>query len=244
MPRPDGRRPNELRPLKLTPDFIGSADGSVLIELGRTRVVCTATVERSIRPWLRGTGRGWITAEYGMLPASTGERHRRPGASGPDSRAVEIRRLIGRALRAAIDAEALGECTVTVDCDVLEADGGTRTAAITGGWVALVRALAKAQAEGRIHPPRDPVIEQVVAVSCGMVGGRAMLDLAYAEDSTAEADCNVAMTPDGRLIDVQATAERGTLRASHLARLVKLAAGGIQTLAKAQARAVQHKRRA
>jgi ribonuclease PH len=236
--RPDGRKPDALRPVTFTPGFIGSAHGSVLVELGRTRVVCTATVEAGVPPWLDGSGAGWVTAEYGMLPASAGTRIRRPGPGGTSSRGTEIRRLIGRALRAGTRLAALGENTVRVDCDVLEADGGTRTAAITGGWVALARAVDAARADGRLPAgDADPIADQVVAVSCGLVEGRARLDLAYEEDSAAETDVNVAMTPAGRLIEVQASAERATFSRSALGRLLALARKGCLALAPHQQRA-------
>jgi ribonuclease PH len=242
MTRTANRPADRLRPVKITPGFIRSADGSALIKIGRTRVVCTATVENRTPPWRRNTGKGWVTAEYGMLPASTGTRNRRPGPGRVNSRGTEIQRLIGRALRAGIDLDALGENTVTVDCDVLEADGGTRTAAVTGGWVALVRAVAAARKRGRLPDGPDPVTDQVVAVSCGLVGGRAILDLNYREDSEADADMNVVMTPDGRLIEVQVSGEEATFRRSDLSRLLRLAHSGCERLAKKQLRAVQQKR--
>ncbi len=241
MTRTANRPADRLRPVKITPGFIRSADGSALIKIGRTRVVCTATVENRTPPWRRNTGKGWVTAEYGMLPASTGRRNRRPGPGWVNSRGTEIQRLIGRALRAGIDLSALGENTVTVDCDVLEADGGTRTAAVTGGWVALVRAVAAARKRGRLPDGPDPVTDQVVAVSCGLVGGRAVLDLNYREDSEADADMNVVMTPDGRLIEVQVSGEEATFRRSDLSRLLRLAHSGCERLAKKQLRAVQQK---
>jgi ribonuclease PH len=233
MTRPDGRAPGELRPVKITPGFIGSADGSALIEIGRTRVVCTALVQSGVRPWLKGRGKGWVTAEYGMLPGSSRERIERPGPGRVNGRTTEISRLVGRALRAGVDLTALGENTITIDCDVLEADGGTRTAAITGGWVALARAVAAAQRDKRL-PAGTILTGQVVATSCGIVGGRAIVDLAYAEDSQAEVDMNVAMTAGGRLIEVQASAEDGTFSAADLARLLRLAEAGCRRLAKAQ----------
>jgi len=242
MTQTANRPADRLRPVKITPGFIRSADGSALIKIGRTRVVCTATVENRTPAWRRNTGKGWVTAEYGMLPASTGRRNRRPGPGWVNSRGTEIQRLIGRALRAGIDLSALGENTVTVDCDVLEADGGTRTAAVTGGWVALVRAVAAARKRGRLPDGPDPVTDQVVAVSCGLVGGRAVLDLNYREDSEADADMNVVMTPDGRLIEVQVSGEEATFRRSDLSRLLRLAHSGCERLAKKQLRAVQQKR--
>jgi ribonuclease PH len=239
MARPDGRAADELRPARITPDFIGSADGSVLIEIGRTRVVCTATVQAGVPPWMRGRGTGWVTAEYGMLPAATKGRTSRPGPGRVNSRASEISRLVGRSLRAGMNLAALGENTITVDCDVLEADGGTRTASITGGWVALARAVNAARQAGRLPAEGRPVVEQVAAVSCGLVGGKALLDLAYAEDSAAEVDLNVAQTPDGRLIEVQASGEESTFRRPDLARLLALAGAGCKQLAALQLRAVR-----
>jgi len=237
MARPDGRNPGDLRPVRLVPDFIGTADGSVLVELGRTRVVCTAMVTKGVPRWLEGRGAGWVTAEYGMLPASSRQRIRRDGPGGVNSRGTEIRRLIGRTLRAAVNLEALGPNTVLVDCDVLEADGGTRTAAITGGWVALARAVDRARRDGRLALDADPIADQVAAVSCGLVDGEARLDLAYEEDSAAEVDMNVAMTPAGRLIEVQATGEGATFTGSEMVRLVRLAHQGCKRLAEAQAQA-------
>ena len=239
MPRPDGRAAGDLRPVKITPDFIGSADGSALIEIDRTRVVCTATVESGVPNWMKGCGSGWVTAEYGMLPAATRSRTPRPGPGRVNSRASEISRLVGRALRAGTCLKALGENTITVDCDVLEADGGTRTAAITGGWVALARALRAARKDGRLSAKADALTEQVVAVSCGIVGGKAVLDMNYAEDSEAEVDLNVAMTARGRLIEVQASGEETTFAAADLARLLALAEKGCRRLAAIQRRAAK-----
>jgi len=235
------RAADRLRPVRITPGFITSADGSCLVALGRTRVVCTASVQDRVPRWLRGQGRGWVTAEYGMLPASAKERIRRPGPGGTSSRGTEIRRLIGRALRAGTRLEALGENQVIVDCDVLEADGGTRCAAITGGWVALARAIARARADdGRLPAETpDPIAEQVSAVSCGLVDGRPLLDLDYADDSRATVDANIVMTAKGRLIEVQASGEEATFSGADLARLLRLARTGCQTLAKHQVRAVK-----
>lgn len=232
MPRPDGRRPDELRALAIVPDFLEQAHGSALISFGRTRVLCTATVENGVPRWLEGRGRGWLTAEYGMLPASTGERMRREAREGKQSgRTIEIQRLVGRALRAAYpDLRTLGERTVWLDCDVLEADGGTRTAAVSGAWVALARA-----AQRRGFPPPG---EHVAAVSVGIVEGQARLDLEYEEDSSAEVDMNVVMTGAGDLVDVQATAERGTFERARLVELVDLAAGGIEEISAAQRTAI------
>ncbi|MCX5684014.1 MAG: ribonuclease PH, partial [Planctomycetota bacterium] len=192
-----------------------------------------------VPPWLKGKGKGWVTAEYGMLPGSTKERNQRPGPGRVNSRASEISRLIGRALRAVVNLTALGENQVSVDCDVLEADGGTRTASITGGWVALVRAVRAARKDGRLPAGPDPMTGQVVAVSCGLVGGRALLDLCYEEDSAADVDLNVAQTPDGRLIEVQASGEESSFARADLDRMLRLAARGCKDLAAAQDRAVR-----
>jgi ribonuclease PH len=227
MTRADGRRADELRRLEIVPGFLEQADGSALISLGRTRVLCTATVEDGVPRWLEGKGAGWLTAEYGMLPASTGERMRREASAGRQKgRTVEIQRLIGRSIRGGYDLANLGERTVWLDCDVLQADGGTRTAAVTGAWVAL--ALA-ARARGFTEPP-----ETIAAVSLGIVDGELLLDLDYGEDSSAEVDMNIVMTGDGRIIDIQATAERGPFPHETLDELVALARGGIEAIAEAQ----------
>jgi len=230
---------DRLRRVRITPGFIRNADGSALIEIGRTRVICTATVEARLPRWLVGQGTGWVTAEYGMLPAATGERTRRPGPGGTSARGTEIRRLIARALRAGVNLEALGPNQVIVDCDVIDADGGTRCAAITGGWVALARAIARGRDDGRLPAEADAVTDHVVAVSCGIVGGVPLLDLDYADDHRADVDANVVMTAKGRLIEVQASAEGATFAKADLARLLDLARRGCQTLAKHQARAVK-----
>ena len=232
-PRNDGRAPADLRPISFTPDFMRTATGSALIEAGGTRVICTASVDEEVPRWMHGQGRGWVTAEYSMLPASTGERKRRDVSKGrPDGRTVEIQRLIGRSLRGIVDFEALGERTVWIDCDVLEADGGTRCAAITGGYVALELALRRVMGDGKLD--RLPLTQSVAAVSTGMVDGRALLDLDYSEDSRAEVDANVVMTGDGGLVEVQATAERSPLSRASLDDLLALAAAGIQQLRVAQ----------
>ena len=236
-PRNDGRTPGDLRPIRIDTGFVATATGSCLIEAGGTRVICTASVDEEVPRWMAGKGRGWVTAEYGMLPASTGERKRRDVSKGrPDGRTVEIQRLIGRSLRGVIDFEGLGERTVWVDCDVLEADGGTRCAAITGGYVALELALRRLISEGKLE--RLPLTQTVAAVSCGVVGGRALLDLDYSEDSQAEVDANVVMTGDGGLVEVQATAERTPLSRASLDELLALAAAGIERLRAAQQEAV------
>jgi ribonuclease PH len=229
-----GRGPGELRPVSIEPDFMRTATGSVLFAMGETRVICTASIVDSVPKWLAGSGRGWLTAEYGMLPASTGERKQRDVSRGrPDGRTVEIQRLIGRSLRGVIDFAALGERTVYMDCDVLQADGGTRCASITGGQVALELACAKLLAEGALQ--RTPLTGSIAAVSCGIVDGEPLLDLDYVEDSAAEVDANVVMTGDGGLVEVQATAERTPLSRAHLDDLLALAAGGIEALRDAQA---------
>jgi len=219
--RADGRRATELRPIRLVPGFLPPAEGSVLIEMGATRVICTATVQEGVPPFLRGQGRGWVTAEYGMLPRSSGERIERE-RRGPGGRTHEIQRLVGRSLRAVMDLTALGETSVLIDCDVLQADGGTRTAAITGGYVALVLALDRLRAAGTLR--KLPLTGTVAAVSVGVVDGRVLLDLAYEEDSRAEVDMNVVMTGSGRYVEVQGTAEGRPFGGGQLDRL--LAAGG------------------
>ncbi len=234
--RNDGRSPEDLRPVEIAAGFVRSATGSALYAQGATRIICTASVVDSVPRWMAGRGRGWVTSEYGMLPASTGERKQRDVTRGrPDGRTVEIQRLIGRSLRGVIDFEALGERTVYVDCDVLEADGGTRCASITGGFVALQLALAQLVDEGKLS--RLPLNGSIAAVSCGMVGGEALLDLDYSEDSTAEVDANVVMAGDGGLVEVQATAERTPLSRASLDTLLELAAAGIEELRATQAEA-------
>ena len=235
--RRDGRAPGDLREVRIQPGFMGSASGSALIEMGGTRVICTASVEEQVPRWMRGKGRGWVTAEYGMLPASTGQRKQRDVSKGrPDGRTVEIQRLIGRALRGVVDFERLGERTVWIDCDVLEADGGTRCASITGGYVALELALQGLIAEGLLEAL--PLTQSVAAISCGMVEGEALLDLDYPEDSTAEVDMNVVMTGDDGLVEVQATGERTPLSRTSLDELLGLAGVGIERLRDFQRTAV------
>ena len=233
MSRSYDRAPDELRPVTIEPGFVRTATGSALISCGETRVICTASVQESVPKWMQGRGRGWVTSEYGMLPASTGDRKARDVTKGrADGRTVEIQRLIGRSLRGVVDFEALGERTVYVDCDVLQADGGTRCASITGGFVALELALRRLLAEGKIAAL--PLTGSVAAVSCGVVDGVALLDLDYPEDSGAEVDANVVMTGDGGLIEVQATAERTPLSRAHLDELLALAEQGIVRLRAAQ----------
>jgi ribonuclease PH len=231
--RSHDRAPADLRPVSIEPGFVKTAAGSALISQGETRVICTASVAESVPRWMEGRGRGWVTAEYAMLPASTGDRKPRDISRGKqDGRGVEIQRLIGRSLRGVVDFEALGERSVYVDCDVLQADGGTRCAAITGGFVALQDALAGLVDAGKLE--RLPLNQSVAAVSVGMVGGRALCDLDYEEDSSAEVDANVVMTGDGGLVEVQATAERTPLSRASLDELLGLAEGGIARLREAQ----------
>ena len=230
------RAPDQLRPMSIEPGFVRTATGSALISMGETRVICTASVQDGVPRWLAGSGRGWVTAEYGMLPASTGERKQRDVNRGrPDGRTVEIQRLIGRSLRGVVDFSLLGERTVYVDCDVLQADGGTRCASITGGLVALELASLRLVSEGALK--RSFLSGTVAAVSCGVVDGVPLLDLDYREDSTAEVDANVVMTGEGGLIEVQATAERTPLSRAHLDDLLALAAKGIVELRALQAAA-------
>jgi ribonuclease PH len=231
-----GRGPDGLRPVRIEPNFVPSATGSVLMTMGETRVICTASHTDGVPKWLSGSGRGWVTAEYGMLPASTGERKQRDVTKGrPDGRTVEIQRLIGRSLRAVVDFSALGENTLYLDCDVLTADGGTRCASITGAYVALALACEALRERGVLE--RSPLTGSVAAVSCGIVDGTPLLDLDYGEDSTAEVDANVVMTGDGGLVEVQATAERTPLSRANLDALLVLAAKGIDELRGAQERA-------
>jgi ribonuclease PH len=232
------RAPADIRPATIEPEFVATADGSALISVGRTRVICTASVSDSVPRWMQGRGRGWVTAEYSMLPASTGERKARDISRGKqDGRGVEIQRLIGRSLRVVVDFKALGERSVYVDCDVLQADGGTRCAAITGGYVALRLALRKLVDAKSIESM--PLTGSVAAISVGMVGGRALCDLDYSEDSGAEVDANVVMTGDGGLVEVQATAERTPLSRASLDELLGLAEMGIERLRQVQERVTQ-----
>ncbi len=231
--RPSGRAPDQLRPVRITRGFTRHAEGSVLIEFGDTRVLCTASVEDKVPPFLRGAGRGWLTAEYGMLPRSTHTRTDREAARGKQSgRTQEIQRLIGRSLRAVFDLERLGERTITLDCDVLQADGGTRTAAITGAFVAAHDAVSGLLAAGALE--RTPVRDFVAAVSVGLYEGNAVLDLDYAEDSACDTDLNVVMTGAGGFVEVQGTAEGDPFTREQMDRLVDLAADGIRRLVEAQ----------
>ena len=234
--RSGGRDPGQMRPVGIETDFVSTADGSALISVGGTRVICTASVSDRVPGWMEGRGRGWVTAEYAMLPASTGDRKARDSSKGrPDGRSVEIQRLIGRSLRVVVDMAALGERSVYVDCDVLEADGGTRCAAITGGYVALHRALGGLLEAGEIE--RMPLLDSVAAVSVGMVEGTPMCDLDYSEDSNAEVDANVVMTGGGGLVEVQATAEQTPLSRTSLDRMLEMAEAGIAELGRLQAEA-------
>ncbi len=218
--RSDGRSPDQLRPVVITPDFNRYAEGSVLVEFGETKLICTASVEDKVPPFLEGRGKGWVTAEYGMLPRST---HTRSGRN-PGGRGQEIQRLIGRALRMAVDTRALGPRQITVDCDVIQADGGTRTAAITGGWVALALAVRRLARKERIA--KDPLRVAVAAVSAGIVDGQPRLDLPYAEDSAADVDFNFVMTDAGKFVEIQGTAEKEPFGAEDHARLIALAVKG------------------
>jgi ribonuclease PH len=234
--RPDARQNDQLRSIKITPNFIGSAAGSALIEWGNTRVICTAMLEEKVPPFKMQSGEGWLTAEYGMLPASTQSRKPRETLK-PDGRSMEIRRLIGRTMRAAIDFKAMGERTVWLDCDVIEADGGTRTASITGAFVALALAVAKWRGNGLLE--KSPIIGHVAAVSVGIVENEPRLDLCYAEDSSARVDMNVVMTEDGRYVEVQGTGEEGTFSKAELDALLKLAGKGVNRLIREQKKALK-----
>jgi len=235
--RADGRAADDLRPIEIVPGFISSATGSVLFEIGQTRLICTAMVEETVPGWMRGRGRGWVTSEYGMLPGSTSTRKSRDASRGKqDGRTVEIQRLIGRSLRSVVDFAALGERTVWIDCDVIQADGGTRCAAICGGYLALHIALSDLIDRGLLR--ELPLRDSVAAVSVGIVDGEPMLDLAYVEDSVAEVDMNVVIAGKGELIEVQATAERTPFGKASLDRLLELAAGGIEEIAGLQARVI------
>jgi ribonuclease PH len=233
LKRADGRVPNQLRPVKIVPDYLKFAEGSVLIRVGDTRVICAATIEDRVPGWLRGKGRGWVTAEYSMLPRAGSERSQREASRGSiGGRTHEIQRLIGRSLRGVIDMQRLGERTITLDCDVIQADGGTRTASITGAYVALARALNRF-GMGQL------LTGQVAAVSVGLVNGVPYLDLDYSEDSTADVDFNVVMTDDDRLIEVQGTAEHGAFTRAQMGTMVDLAAAGIRQLFAIQRAAVE-----
>ena len=234
--RPSGRAPDQMRAISIEPAFTRHAEGSCLVSFGDTRVLCTASVETNLPGWLRGKGRGWVTAEYGMLPRATHTRGRREAAGGKQSgRTQEIQRLIGRSLRAVVDLEALGERQVTLDCDVIQADGGTRTAAISGAWVALRIAVDGLLKKELIAA--DPIREKVAAVSCGMHGGQAVLDLDYVEDSAAGSDGNFVLTGDGKLVEAQISAEGEVFDEEGLLRLLRLARIGCAEIFSAQDRA-------
>ena len=227
--RPSGRRPDQLRPVTITRQFSKHAEGSVLVSFGDTRVICTASVDERVPGFKRGSGSGWVTAEYGMLPRATHTRNQREAASGRQGgRTLEIQRLIGRALRAVVDLSALGERTITLDCDVIQADGGTRTAAITGAYVALVDAVASLRKRRAVT--RDPIHGAVAAVSVGIFAGQTVLDLDYAEDSTAETDMNLVINDAGAFVEIQGTAEGHAFRADELAQLIALGQQGVAEL--------------
>jgi len=231
MPRQDGRRPDQIRPISITRDYLRHPEGSVLVEFGDTKVICTASVEDKVPPFLKGKGQGWVTAEYGMLPRSTNTRTSRE-RSGPSGRSQEIQRLVGRSLRVVVDMSKLGERTIWVDCDVIQADGGTRTAAITGGFVAVADAIGTLVKPGAVR-------DCVAAMSVGIVGGQPLLDLNYAEDSSAEVDMNVVMTGAGAFVEVQGTAEHTPFSKPRLDDLLTLAAAGIDRLIGLQRRALE-----
>ncbi len=238
MPRSFNRTADDLRPVTLTPGVSRHAEGSCLVEFGHTKVLCSATVETGVPHFLRNTGSGWVTAEYGMLPRSTNSRNPREAAKGKQSgRTQEIQRLIGRSLRTAIDLEKLGERQIIIDCDVLEADGGTRTASITGGFVALAQAIATLQKRGDLKA--SPLLSPVAAISCGIVRGTPLLDLDYDEDSTAEVDANIIMTADGKIVELQMSGEESTFSESELAALLKLGKAGIVALIEKQRAALE-----
>lgn len=235
--RPSGRANNQLRDIRITRQYTMHAAGSTLIEFGNTKVICTACLENRVPPFLKGSGQGWVTAEYGMLPGSTGSRMRREAAAGKQGgRTVEIQRLIGRSLRAAINLEALGENTITIDCDVIQADGGTRTASITGGFVALSDAVEQLVATGKIK--KNPLFGSLAAISVGIYKGEPVLDLDYAEDSNAETDMNVVMNDAGGFIEVQGTAEGHAFRKEELDAMLELASGGISDIIEKQQEAL------
>jgi ribonuclease PH len=231
--RHDQRQADQLRPIKIKRRFTRSAAGSVLVEAGRTVVLCTASIAAEVPPWMAEEQRGWVTAEYGMLPGSTSPRKQRDRGRGPEGRTSEIQRLIGRSLRAVTDLSALGRRTIAIDCDVLEADGGTRTLSITGAWIALVDALRSIQAE-LPDPRRFPLLDSVAAISVGICDGEAVIDLDYAEDSAAAVDMNVVLTGGGRFVEIQGTGEEATFTEKELAAMLKLARSGICRLTEIQ----------
>jgi len=237
MPRADGRAWDGLRPVRILRRFTSSAPGSVLIEFGQTKVLCTATIQHDVPAWLKGKGKGWVTAEYGMLPGSTPDRKQRERSGKTDGRTSEIQRLIGRSVRAVVDLELVGERTIWVDCDVLEADGGTRTASVTGAYVALVDAFRSLEADG-VKFPASPIRDSVAAVSVGIVGGQGMVDLCYTEDSRADVDMNVVMTGKGQMVELQGTAEHTPFSRKQLLELLDLAERGIGKLRELQQQAL------
>ncbi|MEJ2764471.1 ribonuclease PH [Photobacterium sp. MCCC 1A19761] len=237
--RPSGRANHQVRPITITRQFTAHAEGSVLVEFGNTKVICTASVEENVPRWLKGKGKGWVTAEYGMLPRATHSRNRREAASGKQGgRTMEIQRLIARSLRAAVDLEVLGEQMITVDCDVIQADGGTRTASITGAMVALVDAINHMLANGLLKT--NPLKQMVAAVSVGIYNGEAVCDLDYAEDSAAETDMNVVMTEAGKMIEIQGTAEGEAFSHEELLSMLALAKDGIADIISVQKRALEN----
>jgi ribonuclease PH len=240
MARPDGRKANELRPVKVTRGFTRAAPGSVLIKTGDTHVLCTASVEEAVPVWRKGSGLGWLTAEYEMLPASTGQRKPRSRAGKIDGRVQEIQRLIGRSLRAVVDMARLGERTIWIDCDVLQADGGTRTASITGAYLALADAIAHLRRERLVTA--TPLTDSVAAVSVGLVQGKALLDLCYEEDKDAEVDFNIVVTGRGRFVEVQGAAEAGTFTRQQMNRMVAMGGAGVRQLHRIQRRVLSRGR--
>ena len=237
MTRPSSRTPDELRTIEIIPDFLPHAEGSCLIKCGNTHVICTASVEEKVPGWMRNTGKGWVTAEYGMLPRSTGQRMDREAARGKQSgRTQEIQRLIGRALRAVVDMEKLGERQIKIDCDVIQADGGTRTASITGAYVALSRAINHLMMIGLLK--ETPLTDSVAAISCGIYKGEAVLDLDYDEDSNAETDANFVLTGNGKIVEIQGTAEREPFTDKQMKAMLSLADKGIKQLIAVQKQTV------
>lgn len=237
MERFDGRQKQQIRPVTITRNYLKHAEGSVLIEMGDTKVICTASIEDRVPPFLKGSGQGWITSEYGMLPRSTESRKPRDASKGKvDGRTMEIQRLIGRALRSVVDLKKLGEQTIYIDCDVIQADGGTRTASITGAFVALVDAMNKLIQNGRLNI--IPIKNFVAAISVGVKDGEVIVDLNYAEDSTCQVDMNIIMTEDGQLVEIQGTGEESPFTKAQLNEMLELGEGGIQELIKVQKEAL------
>jgi ribonuclease PH len=232
MKRPDGRGANDMRPVVIEKDYLKFAEGSVLIKAGNTHVICAATIEERVPPFLKGSGRGWITAEYSMLPRSTHTRMQRESKKGIKGRTHEIQRLIGRSLRAVVDIDSLGERTITIDCDVIQADGGTRTTSITGAYIALCAAIDKLVSSGAIE--KNPIIDSVAATSVGIVKGELMVDLCYEEDSSADVDMNIVMTADGKIIEVQGTAESVPFSRKEMDKLMDMAEASIKKLCELQ----------